>query len=101
METLRWTIALLVMVPAAICTVMNFGLACRNLIFYTSRGPSPIPLIGFVCAVVGLLVLPKSTSPASRAAMIAFVAFLAFEASHPIVYALNRLRAVLTGTRPS
>jgi len=101
METVRWIISLIVAIPAGLCTAMNFGLACRNLLCFTSRGPSPIPMVGLVFASIGLLAVPKTESIASRLAVAAFVLFLFFEVSHPISTALNDLRARITGRPPT
>ena len=101
METLRWIISLFVAIPAGLFAVMKFGLACRNLLYFTSRGPSPFPVIGSVFAIIGLLVVPKTESFASLPAVTTFAIFVIFEVSHPVATAFNGLRAKITGRHPS
>ncbi|TWT49535.1 hypothetical protein Pla22_47320 [Rubripirellula amarantea] len=101
MDTIRWIVVCVVLLPAAVYTTFNFGLAVRNLIFYADRGPSWIPLVGFLAAIVGLLAVPKNDSTVSGVAVFAFATFILFDVSYIAVGVFNAVRSRLTGRPPS
>jgi len=101
METARWIIAGLVAVPTFVIALCNFGIGCRNLIFFTDRSPSPIPVLGTLGAIVGFLVIPRSGSTFSRFALIVFAVLLVLDLFVYLAGGANRLRAIVTGRNPT
>lgn len=101
METLRWITAFIFLAIAAIYTGFNLFLACRKLWLFTFSGPSNIPVVGFVTALLGMLAVPKNETTLSTLAVGAGCAFLCFDFSPHFVDLLNLIREKLTGRRPS
>jgi hypothetical protein len=101
MDTLRWIIVCVVAVPAAVVTFLNFCLAVRRIVYFTNSGPSWLPLIGSLAAVVGLIAVPKTDSVFKLPVILAFCLFLIFDGSYGIADIINNLRARFTGRRPS
>ena len=101
MEIVRWTIAGLVAIPTFVIVLCNFGIGCRNLIYFTDRSPSPIPVLGTVGAIVGLLAIPRSGSTFSQTALIVFAVLLVLDVFVYLASGANRLRAIVTGRNPT
>ena len=101
MDTIRWIIVFVVVLPAAVFTFVNFCLAVRRVIYFTDSGPSWIPLFGSLAALIGLIAVPKTGSTPARSFLIAFCVFLVFDGSYGMSDIVNKVRAWRTGRRPS
>jgi len=101
METARWIIAGLVAIPTLVIALCNFGIGCRNLIYFTHRSPSPIPVLGSLGAIIGLLTIPPNGSTISQIALIVFAVLLILDLFVYLVSGANRVRAIVTGRNPT
>jgi hypothetical protein len=101
MDNLRWGLVAIILVPTTLLALVNAGIACRNIIFFTERSPSPIPVIGTIGCVLGLVLVPRSESVLSTGILAAFVLLAILDSSWGLASGLNRLRSIITGKHPS